>query len=235
MTITRFASAGARRTWLRPGPRCRLAVAGAAARQPRLRGALGRAAAWTLRQGYRLLRRPAAEPRPIIRAWAQRLGSLQLRPSGWLTVDRPGPGQLARRRGGPRREHPRHRRHHPLARSSAGLQHGHSRAKPQHHPRRARGHRGNAQPGPGRHRAGRQPDPGRGAALPPRQFLARRTGRMAGTAVATASPRPARHRTAPRPAMQAGRSGGRPAPRHARPGDKPAQRTAREQDTRHDR
>ena len=35
--------------------------------------------------------------------------------------DRPGPGQLARRRGGPRREHPRHRRHRPLARSSAGL------------------------------------------------------------------------------------------------------------------
>jgi uncharacterized membrane protein YbhN (UPF0104 family) len=35
--------------------------------------------------------------------------------------DRPGPGQLARRRDGPRREHPRHRRHRPLARSSAGL------------------------------------------------------------------------------------------------------------------
>jgi hypothetical protein len=79
MTITRFASAGARRTWLRPRPRCRLAVAGAAARQPRLRGALERPAAWTLRQGYRLLRRPAGEPRQIIRAWAQRLGSLQLR------------------------------------------------------------------------------------------------------------------------------------------------------------
>jgi hypothetical protein len=61
-------------------------VAGAASRQPRLGGALERPAAWTLRQGYRLLRRLAGEPRQIIRAWAQRLGSLQLRPSGWLTV-----------------------------------------------------------------------------------------------------------------------------------------------------
>jgi putative heme transporter len=63
-----------------------LAVAGAAARRPRLRGALERPAAWTLQRGSRLLRRPAAEPRQIIRAWAQRLGSLQLPASGWLTV-----------------------------------------------------------------------------------------------------------------------------------------------------
>jgi uncharacterized membrane protein YbhN (UPF0104 family) len=45
-----------------------LVVAGAAAWRPRLRGALERPAAWTLRQGSRLLRRPAAEPRQIIRA-----------------------------------------------------------------------------------------------------------------------------------------------------------------------
>jgi uncharacterized membrane protein YbhN (UPF0104 family) len=63
-----------------------LVVAGAAARQPRLRGALERPAAWALRQGSRLLHRPAAEPGQIIRAWAERLGSLQLSPSGWGTV-----------------------------------------------------------------------------------------------------------------------------------------------------
>ena len=148
---------------------------------------------------------------------------------------RPGPGQLARRRGGPGREHPRHRRHRPLARPPAGLRFGHRRAEPQHHARRARSHRGNAQPGPGRHRAVRQPRPGRGAALPPGQFLAGRTGRMARAAVATASPCPARHQTAPRPAMQPGRSGDPRAPRHVRPADKLAQRTAQEQDTRHDR
>jgi putative heme transporter len=63
-----------------------LVVAGAAARRPRLCGALERPAAWTLWQGSRLLRRPAAEPRQIIRAWTQRLGSLQLPASGWVTV-----------------------------------------------------------------------------------------------------------------------------------------------------
>jgi pimeloyl-ACP methyl ester carboxylesterase len=63
-----------------------LVVAGAAARRPRLRGALERPAAWTLQQGSRLLRRPATEPRQTIRAWAERLGSLQLSPSGWTTV-----------------------------------------------------------------------------------------------------------------------------------------------------
>ena len=63
-----------------------LVVAGAAARRPRLRGALERPAAWTLQRGSRLLRRPATEPRQIIRAWAERLGSLQLPASGWLTV-----------------------------------------------------------------------------------------------------------------------------------------------------
>jgi len=58
----------------------------AATRRPRLRGALERPAAWALRHGYRLLRRPADDPRQTIRAWATRLGSLQLPPSGWLTV-----------------------------------------------------------------------------------------------------------------------------------------------------
>jgi uncharacterized membrane protein YbhN (UPF0104 family) len=63
-----------------------LAAAGAAARRPRLRGALERPAAWTLRQGSRLLGRPATEPRQTIRGWAERLGSLQLPPSGWMMV-----------------------------------------------------------------------------------------------------------------------------------------------------
>jgi uncharacterized membrane protein YbhN (UPF0104 family) len=58
----------------------------AATRRPRLRSALERPAAWTLRQGSRLLRRPAGDPRQTIRAWAARLGSLQLPPSGWMTV-----------------------------------------------------------------------------------------------------------------------------------------------------
>jgi len=63
-----------------------LVIAGAATRRPRLRGALELPAAWTLRQGSRLLRRPVAEPGQIIRAWAQRLGSLRLPPSGWVAV-----------------------------------------------------------------------------------------------------------------------------------------------------
>ena len=96
--------------------------------------------------------------------------------------DRPGRGQLARRRGGPGREHPRHRRHRPLARSSADLQRGHRRAKPQPHAGRARDHRGIAQPGAGRHRAGCQPGPGGGGnwspdGCPPRSTPSRPTGR----------------------------------------------------------
>jgi uncharacterized membrane protein YbhN (UPF0104 family) len=63
-----------------------LVAAAAAARRPRLRGALERPAGWMLRQGSRLLRRPAADPGQTVRAWAQRLGSLQLPPSGWLTA-----------------------------------------------------------------------------------------------------------------------------------------------------
>ena len=58
----------------------------AATRRPRLRGMLERPAAWTLRHGSRLLRRPAADPGPTIRTWAERLGSFRLPPSGWMTV-----------------------------------------------------------------------------------------------------------------------------------------------------
>ena len=61
-------------------------VVGAAAHRPRLRGALEQPAAWTLRHGSRLFRRPVGDPRQIIRAWADRLGSLRLPPSGWTMV-----------------------------------------------------------------------------------------------------------------------------------------------------
>ena len=57
-----------------------------AVRRPRLRGALERPAGWTLRQGSRMLRRPVAEPRQTIQAWAQRLGSLRLSPADWTTA-----------------------------------------------------------------------------------------------------------------------------------------------------
>jgi pimeloyl-ACP methyl ester carboxylesterase len=63
-----------------------LAVLGAAARRPRLRGALERPAARALRRGARLIRRPIDDPRQTVRAWAERLGSLHLPPSGWITV-----------------------------------------------------------------------------------------------------------------------------------------------------
>jgi uncharacterized membrane protein YbhN (UPF0104 family) len=63
-----------------------LVTVAAATRWPRLRGALERPAAWTLRHGSRLLRREVDDPRQTIRAWAERLGSLQLPPSGWMTV-----------------------------------------------------------------------------------------------------------------------------------------------------
>jgi uncharacterized membrane protein YbhN (UPF0104 family) len=58
----------------------------AATRRPRLRGALERPAAWALRHGSRLARRPAGDPRQTVRAWATRLGSLQLPASGWMMV-----------------------------------------------------------------------------------------------------------------------------------------------------
>jgi pimeloyl-ACP methyl ester carboxylesterase len=63
-----------------------LVAAVAAVRRPRLRGALERPAGWMLRQGSRILRRPAAQPDQTIRAWTQRLGSLRLPPSGWMTA-----------------------------------------------------------------------------------------------------------------------------------------------------
>ncbi len=63
-----------------------LLVAAAAVRRPRLRDALERPATWALRHTARLLRRPAEDPSHIIRAWAARLGSLKLAPSGWMTV-----------------------------------------------------------------------------------------------------------------------------------------------------
>jgi uncharacterized membrane protein YbhN (UPF0104 family) len=63
-----------------------LVLVAAAGRRPRLLGALERPAAWTLRRGSRLLRRPAADPRQTIRAWAERLVSLRISPSGWMTV-----------------------------------------------------------------------------------------------------------------------------------------------------
>jgi putative heme transporter len=59
---------------------------GAAAHRPRLRGALERPAAWTLGCASRLFRRPSGDPQRTIRAWAERLGSLRLAPSGWITV-----------------------------------------------------------------------------------------------------------------------------------------------------
>jgi pimeloyl-ACP methyl ester carboxylesterase/uncharacterized membrane protein YbhN (UPF0104 family) len=63
-----------------------LVMVAAATRWPRLCGAFERPAAWTLRHGSRLLRRDADDPHRTIRAWAERLGSLQLPPSGWMTV-----------------------------------------------------------------------------------------------------------------------------------------------------
>ena len=63
-----------------------LVAAVAAVRRPRLRDALERPAGWMLRQGSRMLRRPAADPGRTIQAWAQRLGSLRLSPAGWTTA-----------------------------------------------------------------------------------------------------------------------------------------------------
>ena len=61
-----------------------LIAAVAAVRRPRLRGALERPAGWMLRRGSRLLRRPVTDPDRTVEAWAQRLGSFRLPPSGWL-------------------------------------------------------------------------------------------------------------------------------------------------------
>jgi len=63
-----------------------LAAAVAAVRRPRLGGSLERLAASMLRRALRLSGRPAGEPSRIIRAWTERLGSLQLSLRGWMTV-----------------------------------------------------------------------------------------------------------------------------------------------------
>jgi pimeloyl-ACP methyl ester carboxylesterase/uncharacterized membrane protein YbhN (UPF0104 family) len=63
-----------------------LLALGAAARRPQLRDRLERPATWALRHVARLRRRPAEDPGAIVGAWADRLGSLQLAPSGWMTV-----------------------------------------------------------------------------------------------------------------------------------------------------
>jgi pimeloyl-ACP methyl ester carboxylesterase/uncharacterized membrane protein YbhN (UPF0104 family) len=63
-----------------------LLALGAAARRPRLTAALGRRATWLLKPAVRLLRRPAGDPAQVIRVWANRLASLQLGSSGWMTV-----------------------------------------------------------------------------------------------------------------------------------------------------
>src|SRR6202012_117462 len=63
-----------------------LAATLVALRRPWLRSALERPAGWMLKQGSQMLRRPAADPVQTIRAWMQRLVSLQLPPSGWITA-----------------------------------------------------------------------------------------------------------------------------------------------------
>jgi pimeloyl-ACP methyl ester carboxylesterase/uncharacterized membrane protein YbhN (UPF0104 family) len=63
-----------------------LVVLSAAAHRPGLLHGLERPGAWLLRHGSRLCRRPAGDPRRTVRAWLERLGSLHLPASGWLTV-----------------------------------------------------------------------------------------------------------------------------------------------------
>ena len=121
-----------------------LVVVAASAWRSGLRGALQRPAAWALRGGSRLARRPVADPGQVIRVWAGRLGELQLSLAGWTMVIvlavgnwLAGAAVLAvgilsvGGRGA-------------LARSAAGLWRGDCRAELLRHPRRARRHRGNA-------------------------------------------------------------------------------------------
>src|SRR3984957_13449188 len=63
-----------------------LAATLVAVRRPWLRSALERPGRWMLKRGSQMLRRPAADPVQTIRAWMQRLVSLQLPPSGWITA-----------------------------------------------------------------------------------------------------------------------------------------------------
>ena len=60
-----------------------VATAAVAVRQPRLRAVLERHAAWAVRHGSRLLRRPAASPALTVRGWTERMGALRLPASGW--------------------------------------------------------------------------------------------------------------------------------------------------------
>jgi uncharacterized membrane protein YbhN (UPF0104 family) len=63
-----------------------LAGVAVAARRPGLRRALERGAARIPRHAGHLLRRPVGDLGPAIRAWSERLGSLRLPPSGWMTA-----------------------------------------------------------------------------------------------------------------------------------------------------
>ena len=164
-----------------------------------------------------MLRRPGTEPRQIIRAWAQRLGSLRLPPSGWVAVvglalanwlaDAAVLAVSIRATGATVPWHDL------LLVYGSGIAAQSLNITP--------GGLGVTEgtlslalvaTGLGASQA-------LAAVLLYRlaRFLAGRTGRMARAAVATAPPRPARHRTAPRPAMRPGRSGDPRAPKHARP------------------
>jgi putative heme transporter len=63
-----------------------LAGVAVAARRPELRRALERGAARIPRHVGRVPRRPVGDPGPAIRVWSERLGSLRLPASGWMTV-----------------------------------------------------------------------------------------------------------------------------------------------------
>jgi putative heme transporter len=54
-----------------------------AARRPRLRAALEKYLAQSLKHGARLLRWPATDSRSAVRAWTERFGALRLSPSSW--------------------------------------------------------------------------------------------------------------------------------------------------------
>jgi uncharacterized protein (TIRG00374 family) len=61
-----------------------VATAATAVRRPRLRATLERHGTWILRQGTRLVRRPAADPEATVRAWTEQMGALRLPASGWV-------------------------------------------------------------------------------------------------------------------------------------------------------
>jgi hypothetical protein len=115
-------------------------------RRGRGRRAAARAAprARTMRRTDTAVRGPsAATPRRRSRAVHPGLvgaaGLAPASPVGLADGDRPGPGQLARRRSSPRREHPRRRRRRALAHPPAGVRHGNRRPEPERHTRRPRG------------------------------------------------------------------------------------------------